>query len=159
MTDGHGQEVQESSHQRSSRSAATLADRSRSRQVFVLVIAPFLFAVVAGLTLKWSTAAWSTVQVLGLAGATLGGLEHKHWWSAAVRGAVAGLVAGIVLVLFGAAIPGSNVESFELSNVPGACAWSALFHMGGVVLRRILIRRRKRAELVPAHSSPQFSNR
>ncbi|MFI7315269.1 hypothetical protein [Streptomyces hygroscopicus] len=162
MTEAFRREAQASSNHRSSRSDPSLRDHSRLWRVFVLVIAPALFGIIAGSTLKWSATAWSVLQTAGVISAILGGLDHKRWWSAAARGALAGLIAAVVIICVDAAIPGANVKAFGPSYVPIAVIISAVLHtVGGLVVRRILLRlrRKKLAESVPAQSYPQVSNR
>ncbi|GLV74165.1 hypothetical protein [Streptomyces hygroscopicus] len=156
MSEENVRESPEGSHD--SRFERSFADSSRRRQVFGLVVGPVVFGVVAGLTLKWSETAWSTMQFLGLIGATLAGLEHKRWWSAAARGAVAGFIAiGVVLFILDA-MPGANVMSFAPSYMFEAAMYSGVSHAVGAVLRWFLVRRKKRAESVPTRSASQLSS-
>ncbi|MGQ4515622.1 hypothetical protein [Streptomyces sp. DW26H14] len=124
-----------------------LADQSRRRQAFALVVAPILFGVLAGLTLKWSLVAWWTMQVLGLVGAVVAGREHQHGWSAAARGVIAGLIASGVVVGMHAALPGHDVKTLDIPSylAMGAVA-SAVLHLIGAAPRRL----RRRKELVTA---------
>lgn len=116
----------------------SLIDYSRRRQAVALIVAPVIFGTVAGLTLKWSVVAWWTMQVIGLLGAILAGREHKYGWSAAARGAVAGLLATGVVVGLHALLPGDDVKTLELpSYLITAAVASAVLHLIGAAPRRI----------------------
>ncbi|WP_033294690.1 hypothetical protein [Amycolatopsis jejuensis] len=70
-------------------------------------------------------------------GALIAGLEHRRWWSAALRGAIGGLAAAGVVVLLHAAIPGVDAADFDPAAFPVyAAAASAALHAGGSLLRR-----------------------
>jgi di/tricarboxylate transporter len=52
-------------------------EHSRRRQAIALFVAPVVFGVLGGFTLKWSLVAWWTMQVIGLVGAVFPGREQS----------------------------------------------------------------------------------
>jgi hypothetical protein len=143
MSEGHARQPRAGADRRSSGEAPSFVDHSRRRQAIALFVAPIVFGVLGGLTLKWSLVAWWTMQIVGLVGAVFAGREHKYGWSAAARGAVAGLLAAGVVVGMHAVLPGNDVKSFEIpSYLAEAAVASAVLHLIGAAPRRI--RRRKR---------------
>ncbi|GAA5068483.1 hypothetical protein [Nocardia callitridis] len=120
------------------RRAKSFGEHSRQRQLFALIVAPIIFGALAGPTLKWSVVAWWTVQVIGVLGAILAGHEHRYGWSAAARGAVAGLIAAGVVVGIHAVMTGADVKSFDaVPYLLQAAAASAVLHLIGAAPGRL----------------------
>jgi hypothetical protein len=74
-----------------------LYPRPASEQLIVTVVVPVVFGVVTGLTLGWSEPLYLVLQVFGIAGGFLAGMEHD----APLEGVYRGLLGGL---LFGASI-------------------------------------------------------
>ncbi|NDZ79586.1 MULTISPECIES: hypothetical protein [unclassified Streptomyces] len=137
MSEEHVQ-VAEADADRESPRDESLIDYSRRRQAVALIVAPIIFGVLAGLTLKWSVVAWGTMQVIGVLGAVVAGREHKYGWSAAARGFVAGLLATGVTVGMQALLPGDDVKTLAFpSYLITAAIGSAVLHLVGAAPRRI----------------------
>ena len=123
--------------QRKSRPQPVFAEYSRVRQILVVVVAPIVFGILAGLTLRWSAPAWWTMQVIGVLGAVNAGREHRLFRAAALRGTVAGLIAALIIVLVHALTTGADVANFSPMAFPViAAVASAALHVGGTALRR-----------------------
>ncbi|WP_432825062.1 hypothetical protein [Dactylosporangium sp. CA-092794] len=122
---------------RAARTQPLFAEFSRGRQAFSLIVAPAVFGVLMGLTIRWSGPAWWTLQAVGVLGAVVAGLEHRRLLPAAMRGAVGGLFAATAVVCVRAAFSGEDVTNFvPASFVATAVIASAVLHAGGAALRR-----------------------
>jgi hypothetical protein len=137
MHENQKQKPSVSRDERSIRTPPLFAELSRARQVVSLLVIPVVFGVLAALTLKWAAPAWWTWQALGALGAVLAGLEHRHRKSAALRGAIGGLLAAATVVCFRAFLTGEDVTDFRPVSFPLIAAIaSAGLHAGGAMLRR-----------------------
>ncbi|MFD2421758.1 hypothetical protein [Amycolatopsis pigmentata] len=137
MPENQKQKPFASHDERSIRAPLLFAEFSRVRQVVSLLVIPIVFGVVAALTLKWTAPAWWTWQALGALGAVLAGLEHRRRRSAALRGAVGGLLAAMTVVCFRVFLTGEDVTEFNPVSFPlFAVIASAGLHAGGAMLRR-----------------------
>ncbi|WP_236794250.1 hypothetical protein [Amycolatopsis sp. GM8] len=137
MSETQEPKIQAARDEHSVRTPPLFAGRSRARQSVAVIVIPILFGVVAAFMLKWAEPAWWTWQGLGILGATIAGLEHLRWWSAALRGAVAGLVAALTVVGIHTFLPGKDMTDFDPVAFPiYAFIASAGLHALGTVLRR-----------------------
>ena len=116
-------------------------DRSRSVQVILGGVIPFLFGAVVGIVLGISGAGYWAVIALAALGGFLAGFEHRDGWGGADRGLVGGALFGAG-VLIAHAIAGTHAKvslgSFPpLLVVIDAIAGMLLGALGGRLGRAI----------------------
>lgn len=115
MLENHEQTAR---RERAARRRPLFGEFSRGRQVLSVIAAPVVFGVLAGLALGWSAAAWWALQALGILGAVATGLEHRRRRSAALRGAVAGLLAAATIVGVHAVTSAEATVAFDPVSFP-----------------------------------------
>jgi drug/metabolite transporter (DMT)-like permease len=81
------------------------SSRTPGQQVVIANVVPALFGLIVGVTAGVSKPLYLLLSLVGLAGAYFAGLEHKYPEEGLLRGAAAGLLFG-VFILLGRAITG-----------------------------------------------------
>jgi hypothetical protein len=115
---------------------AAFNSRTRSAQLVLAGVVPFVFGAIVGVVLGISAGAYWALAGLAAIGAVLAGLEHEGARSAAVRGLVIGAFFGLG-VLLAHAVAGSDAKvslgSFPpLLIVIDAIAGMLLCALGGL---------------------------
>lgn len=75
-----------------------LQDRSPGAEAALVVAAPIVVGVIAGLLAAESKAGYVILSLLAAVGIFLGGMEHRTWIEGAYRGLFAGLLYGVSLL-------------------------------------------------------------
>jgi hypothetical protein len=116
-----------------------LRERSKNVQLVLVGLVPLLFGAVAGIVLGASAAAYRILLALAALGGFLAGFEHDDVKEALGRGAIAGAIFGLgILVAHGLAGTDAEVSlgSFPpLLIVIDAIAGAALAALGSWTLR------------------------
>lgn len=76
-----------------------LHPRPASEQLVVAVAVPIVFGAFTGLTLGWSEPLYLVLQVVGIAGGYLAGMEHDSPLEGVYRGLLGGLLFGSAILI------------------------------------------------------------
>jgi hypothetical protein len=76
-----------------------LYSRPAAEEFVVAVVVPVVFGVITGLTLGWSEAVYLVLQVAGIAGGFLAGMEHDVALEGVYRGLLGGLLFGSSILI------------------------------------------------------------
>ncbi|HEX6390382.1 MAG TPA: hypothetical protein VFZ89_13060 [Solirubrobacteraceae bacterium] len=76
-----------------------LYPRPPAEQLIVAVAVPIVFGVVTGLTLGWSEPVYLVLQLVGIAGGYLAGMEHDAPLEGVYRGLLGGLLFGSSILI------------------------------------------------------------
>ncbi|MCW2759601.1 MAG: hypothetical protein JWO46_3347 [Nocardioidaceae bacterium] len=119
-------------------------ERSRNRRLVDVGVVPFVFGAVGGVLLGWTAVGYWILQVVASVGAVLAGAEHRTPGSGARRGATAGAVFGVGLLL--AHVVSGKDATVSLGGFPPALivitavAGSILTALGAALIGRRLHR-------------------
>jgi hypothetical protein len=76
-----------------------LYPRPPAEQLIVTVAVPVVFGVITGLMLGWSEPLYLVLQIVGIAGGFLAGMEHDSALEGVYRGLLGGLLFGSTILI------------------------------------------------------------
>jgi hypothetical protein len=117
-------------------------DRPLAVQILTGLVVPAAFGAIVGIALGISSGLYWGLQLVGLVGGVLGGLEHRDGWEGADRGLVGGAVFGTFL-LVAHAIAGTHAHVKLPGFEPFLAVVTAIVGMfagalGGFLRRRLI---------------------
>jgi hypothetical protein len=117
-------------------------DRPLAVQILTGLVVPAAFGAIVGIVLGISSGLYWGLQLVGLVGGVLGGLEHRDGWEGADRGLVAGALFGTFL-LVAHAIAGTHAHVKLPGFEPFLAVVTAIVGMfagalGGFLRRRLI---------------------
>jgi hypothetical protein len=117
-------------------------DRPLAVQILTGLVVPAAYGAIAGIVLGISSGLYWGLQLVGLVGGVLGGLEHRDGWEGADRGLVAGALFGTFL-LVAHAIAGTHAHVKLPGFEPFLAVVTAIVGMfagalGGFLRRRLI---------------------
>jgi hypothetical protein len=117
-------------------------DRPLAVQILTGLVVPAAFGAIVGIVLGISSGLYWGLQLVGLVGGVLGGLEHRDGWEGADRGLVGGAVFGTFL-LVAHAIAGTHAHVTLPGFEPFLAVVTAIVGMfagalGGFLRRRLI---------------------
>jgi hypothetical protein len=117
-------------------------DRPLAVQILTGLVVPAAFGAIVGIALGISSGLYWGLQLVGLVGGVLGGLEHRDGWEGADRGLVGGALFGTFL-LVAHAIAGTHAHVKLPGFEPFLAVVTAIVGMfagalGGFLRRRLI---------------------
>jgi hypothetical protein len=117
-------------------------DRPLAVQILTGLVVPAAYGAIVGIVLGISSGLYWGLQLVGLVGGVLGGLEHRDGWEGADRGLVAGALFGTFL-LVAHAIAGTHAHVKLPGFEPFLAVVTAIVGMfagalGGFLRRRLI---------------------